>query len=120
MLHRCGTLPTLYCPLFMTFVPRQLNGRASDPCVKPWGCDRNKSPKLPSFQLLNGRAMTAPVFSLTNQCSSNLLFLTLKLMVLLLSTLKHVSGKNEESCGIFRSESLLSFFTFADTSTCTD
>ena len=65
MLHRCGTLPTLYCPLFMTFVPRQLNGRASDPCVKPWGCDRNKSPKLPSFQLLNRRAMTTPVFSLT-------------------------------------------------------
>ena len=23
----------------MTPVPRQFNGRVSDPCVKPWGCD---------------------------------------------------------------------------------
>ena len=35
-----GTLPVLYGRLFTTLAPIQLNGRASDPCVKPWGCDR--------------------------------------------------------------------------------
>ena len=40
MLYRSCTLPAMYCRLFMTPAPSQLNGWASDPCVKPLGCDQ--------------------------------------------------------------------------------